>query len=142
MAKRNTDRMRVAPGELRITLAGRCGAFHARAAPSAGTKLGSGECQFGGHCQTNCSGSRIAPDSRLVVMVGRLLPAISTTDVTAHVYADRKDSRGNDINTGYAERTTFVVDRDGRIAATVGGVSPAENVQQALEAVQKLKASH
>lgn len=50
----------------------------------------------------------------------------------------RKDSRGSAIDHGFAERTTFVVARDGRIAATVGGLAPAENVEQALQAVQKI----
>jgi len=52
-----------------------------------------------------------------------------------------KDTRGVEINHGFAERTTFIVLPDGKIAATVGGVSPAENVQKALEAVQQLKKS-
>jgi len=50
----------------------------------------------------------------------------------------RKDSRGQDLDHGFAERTTFVVTPDGRIAATLGGLTPAENVAQALQAVQKL----
>ena len=50
-----------------------------------------------------------------------------------------KDSRGDDIDHGFAERTTFIVTPDGKVAATVGGVSPQENVQQALAAVEKLK---
>jgi peroxiredoxin len=49
-----------------------------------------------------------------------------------------KDTRGQDIKHGFAERTTFIVTRDGKIAATIGGVSPADNVEQALAAVQKL----
>lgn len=49
-----------------------------------------------------------------------------------------KDSRGKDIGHGFAERTTFIVTPDGKIAATVGGVSPTENVQKALEAVEQL----
>ena len=52
----------------------------------------------------------------------------------------RKDSRGQDIDHGLAERTTFIVGKDGRIAATVGGLSPIENVEQALLAVQQLAA--
>jgi peroxiredoxin len=60
--------------------------------------------------------------------------------VVKDAVAGRKDSRGVDIDTGYAERTTFVVDRTGRIAATVGGLAPADNVAQALQAVQKLAA--
>jgi peroxiredoxin len=49
-----------------------------------------------------------------------------------------KDTRGVDIDHGFAERTTFIVTPDGRVAQTVGGVSPMENVQQSLEAVQGL----
>jgi peroxiredoxin len=49
-----------------------------------------------------------------------------------------KDTRGKDIDHGFAERTTFIVTPDGKIAATVGGVSPTENVQKALEAVEQL----
>ncbi len=41
----------------------------------------------------------------------------------------RKDTRGADIDHGFTERTTFVVRPDGKIAATVGGVSPVENVE-------------
>lgn len=52
--------------------------------------------------------------------------------------AGMKDTRGVDIDHGFAERTTFIVTPDGKISATVGGVSPVENVQQSLEAVQKL----
>lgn len=53
--------------------------------------------------------------------------------------AGRKDSRGQDINHGFAERTTFVVTPDGKVAATVGGLNPIENVNKSLEFVQKLK---
>ncbi len=51
-----------------------------------------------------------------------------------------KDTRGLEIGHGFAERTTFVVNRDGKIAATIGGVSPEANVQRALEVVQRLDA--
>jgi len=51
-----------------------------------------------------------------------------------------KDSRGVLIDHGFAERTTFVVTPDGTIAATIGGMGPAENVQRALAAVQGLAA--
>ncbi|MFN2548274.1 MAG: peroxiredoxin, partial [Myxococcales bacterium] len=50
-----------------------------------------------------------------------------------------KNTRGDEIGHGFAERTTFIVTPDGKIAATVGGVSPSDNVAKALEAVQKLK---
>ncbi|MGM9487882.1 peroxiredoxin [Ideonella sp. YS5] len=50
----------------------------------------------------------------------------------------RKDTRGAEIDHGFAERTTFIVGTDGRIAATVGGLAPAANVEQALAAVQTL----
>ena len=51
----------------------------------------------------------------------------------------QKDTRGQDIGHDYAERTTFIVTPDGKVAATVGGMSPTANVQKALEAVQALK---
>ncbi len=49
-----------------------------------------------------------------------------------------KDTRGVDIDHGFAERTTFVVSPDGKIAATIGGMSPQANVEKTLEAVQSL----
>lgn len=49
-----------------------------------------------------------------------------------------KDSRGAGIDHGFTERTTFIVTPDGKIAATIGGKAPAENVEKALEAVQAL----
>jgi len=55
--------------------------------------------------------------------------------------AGRKDTRGADLDHGFTERTTFVVRPDGKIAATVGGVSPVENVDQALAAVRRLAAA-
>ena len=48
-----------------------------------------------------------------------------------------KDTRSVEIGHGFAERTTFIVMSDGEIAETIGGVSPMENVQRSLEAVQK-----
>jgi peroxiredoxin len=50
-----------------------------------------------------------------------------------------KDTRGVDIDHGFAERTTFIVTPDGKIAETIGGVSPIENVQKSLEAVRRLQ---
>jgi len=55
--------------------------------------------------------------------------------------ADKKDSRGVAITHGFAERTTFIVTPDGKIAATIGGLKPAENVDKALATVQQLAAS-
>jgi len=52
--------------------------------------------------------------------------------------AGATDTRGKEIDHGFAERTTFIVRRDGTIAATVGGVSPEANVARALELVQQL----
>lgn len=51
-----------------------------------------------------------------------------------------KDSRGIEIGHGFAERTTFIVTPDGKVGATIGGLTPAENVTKALEAVQQLGA--
>ena len=55
--------------------------------------------------------------------------------------AGMKDTRGVDIDHGFTSRTTFIIDTDGTIAATVGDVSPEENVMQSLEIIQGL-ASH
>jgi len=49
-----------------------------------------------------------------------------------------QDTRGVEINHGFAERTTFIVTSDGKVAATIGGVTPDENVQQALQAVKDI----
>ena len=49
-----------------------------------------------------------------------------------------KDTRGIEVGHGYTERTTFIVSSDGIIAATVGGLAPATNVDRALAAVQRL----
>lgn len=53
----------------------------------------------------------------------------------------RKDSRGTEIDHAFAERTTFVVTPNGQIAATVGGLAPAANVEKALAVVQSLAAA-
>lgn len=52
-----------------------------------------------------------------------------------------KDTKGQEIDHGFAERTTFVVTADGKIAATIGGMSPTDNVMKALEAVQQIKSA-
>lgn len=49
-----------------------------------------------------------------------------------------KDTRGVEIGHGFAERTTFVIGRDGAIVTTLAGLRPEEHAQQALEAVQSL----
>lgn len=49
----------------------------------------------------------------------------------------KKDTRGVDIDHGFAERTTFIVGKDGKIVATIGGVGAAENVANTLAFVQK-----
>ena len=50
------------------------------------------------------------------------------------------NSKGDIIDHDFAERTTFIVTKDGKIAATVGGVKPDENVMKSLEIVQNLAA--
>lgn len=50
-----------------------------------------------------------------------------------------EDTRGVEIGHGFAERTTFIVMSDGTIVATIGGVSPMENVQLSLDAVRALQ---
>jgi len=54
--------------------------------------------------------------------------------------AGMKDTRGVEIGHDFAERTTFIVTPDGKIADTIGGLAPDKNVEQALAAVQKLGA--
>jgi peroxiredoxin len=49
-----------------------------------------------------------------------------------------KDTRGVDIDHGFAERTTFIVTPDGNVAAAIGGLAPADNVDKALAAVEAL----
>jgi len=49
-----------------------------------------------------------------------------------------KNTRGDEIDHGFAERTTFVITKDGKVAATIGNVKPADNVMKALETVQNL----
>ncbi|HXT52366.1 MAG TPA: peroxiredoxin [Thermoanaerobaculia bacterium] len=49
-----------------------------------------------------------------------------------------KDSRGQEIGHGFAKRVTFVVGQDGKVLATIGGVKPTDNVEQTLQAVEKV----
>lgn len=50
-----------------------------------------------------------------------------------------KDTRGVEIGHGFTERTTFIVMPDGKVAETIGGISPLENVEKSLEAIQRLQ---
>ena len=49
-----------------------------------------------------------------------------------------KDTRGVDIDHGFASRDTYIVDTDGTIVGTIGGIAPDENVMQSLQIVQGL----
>jgi peroxiredoxin len=61
-------------------------------------------------------------------------------DLTVHdAKPGAKNTRGDEIGHGFAERTTFVVTPDGKVAATIGNVSPTDNVTKALAAVQQIK---
>lgn len=55
--------------------------------------------------------------------------------------AKMKDSRGNEVGHSMAERTTFVVARDSKIVATIGGVAGDANAEQALAVVQQMAAA-
>ncbi len=57
-------------------------------------------------------------------------------------HAGLKDTRGKEIGHGFAERTTFVVTPDDKIAAIIGGLAPADNVEKALAEVQRLAVTH
>ena len=50
--------------------------------------------------------------------------------------AGQKDTRGQDIDHDFAERTTFIVTPDGKVFAAVGGMSAKQNVDRTLEAVE------
>ena len=50
-----------------------------------------------------------------------------------------KDTRGISIDHGFAERTTFIVTTDGKVAAVIGNMTPDENANKALEIIQQLK---
>jgi peroxiredoxin len=52
--------------------------------------------------------------------------------------AGAADMRGLAIGHDFVERTTFVVTPDGKVAATVGGVSPEDNVEKSLAVIQGL----
>jgi peroxiredoxin len=54
------------------------------------------------------------------------------------ITAGKKDTRGIEIDHAAAERTTFIITPDGKIAATVGGLTPEANVEKALATVQQL----
>jgi len=59
-------------------------------------------------------------------------------DLNIREIAGLKDTKGEEIDHGLAERTTFVITPDGRIAEVIGGMSPTDNVMKALETVQRL----
>jgi len=66
---------------------------------------------------------------------------VKSYDLTIRTAKGRvKDTRGVEIDHGFAERTTFVVSPNGKIVATIGGLAPTENVEQALAVVQQLAA--
>ena len=76
---------------------------------------------------------------------GKIAVASDADGHVAHAYAlavrdapGRKDTRGQQIDHGLASRSTFVVTPDGRIAAAFDGLSPVENVEQALATVKRL----
>lgn len=56
---------------------------------------------------------------------------------TSETPPGRKTTKGQDITHARAERTSFVLNREGRVA-TVGGLAPAANVEAALAAAQAL----
>jgi peroxiredoxin len=80
---------------------------------------------------------------------GKIAVASDTDGHIARAYAlavrdaapGRKDTRGVQIEHGFAERSTFVVAPDGHIAAAFDGLSPVDNVDHALIAVQRLAQS-
>ncbi|MBS0388682.1 MAG: redoxin domain-containing protein [Proteobacteria bacterium] len=53
-----------------------------------------------------------------------------------------RDTRGVLVDHAFAERTTFIVTPDHRVYTTIGGLSPAANVETALKAVRQLAKTH
>jgi peroxiredoxin Q/BCP len=53
-----------------------------------------------------------------------------------------KDTRGNLVTHGFAERTTFIVTADHRVYAMIGEMAPAAHVEAALKAVRQLAKAH
>ncbi len=49
-----------------------------------------------------------------------------------------RNTRGEAIDHGFAERTTFVVGADGRIVASISGEGPEQNVAAALKVVESM----
>jgi peroxiredoxin len=54
--------------------------------------------------------------------------------------AGKVDTRGASIDHGFTERTTFIITPDGKVAASISGLTPTENVAKALEIIEKLAA--
>lgn len=54
-------------------------------------------------------------------------------------YEGFKDTRGAEIGHGFAERTTFIITPDGKIAEIISGISPMRNVHKSLEAIQNFQ---
>ena len=71
---------------------------------------------------------------------GMIAKSFNLTVRTAR--AGIKDTRGIEIDHGFAERTTFIVAPNGRIVSTIGDLAPAKNVAQALAVVQKEALDH
>ena len=64
--------------------------------------------------------------------------AISYNLAIRQVGAGKKDTRGVEIDHDTTERSTFIITPNGKIIASLGGLSPEDNVKKALEIVQGL----
>jgi peroxiredoxin len=88
-----------------------------------------------------CAGKLpVASDAKEVISKSYDLKIIDSYNGQAA--ASMKDSRGTEIGHSFVERTTFIITPDHKIVATVGGVSPTENVEKALQIVKQLAANH
>src|ERR1700678_14746 len=61
-----------------------------------------------------------------------------TDSYKGEAIAKMKNTRGDEIGHGTADRTTFIVASDGKIVATIGGLGGDANAEQALVVVQQL----
>lgn len=83
-----------------------------------------------------CAGKiAVASDAEGLIAKGYQLKVQSASEPV-------KDTRGNLVDHAFAERTTFIVTPDHRVSATIGGMSPADNVEAALKAVRQLAKVH
>lgn len=77
----------------------------------------------------------------LVLILTFALLSMAAVATLNEATVGRKDNRGVTVNHGSIDRITFVVRQDGKVAAIIGDLKPAENVDDALRQIGKLAAN-